>query len=88
MASYGITNAQGQFKLNLDRPGEFFFINLNNLAFSDIVVNNESIEMEVYRWNGNEYREHKLLTRGKLRKLNITSMYEVSNRYRAALVGE
>lgn len=83
-----VKNPEGQFQLSIDTPGEFFFINLNNMVFPDVLVKSESFELPIYRWDGAQYNEHKLLARKKLKRLNTTSMSQASNRYVANLMRE
>lgn len=83
-----VKNSEGHFQLNIDVAGELRFNNLNTMVFPDILVFNNSFELPTYRWNGKQYLEHKLVTRKKLKKFNLTSMYQASNQYRASLARE
>ena len=83
-----VKDKQGHYQLNIDVPGEFYFINFGSIVFPDVLVINNVIQLPVYRWDGNVYNEHKLLKRSDLKRLNTTAMPSASSRYTSTLVRE
>lgn len=83
-----VKDKNGQYKLNIDVPGEFYFLNINNLAFPDVLIKNTTVGLPTYRWDGNQYNKHKLLNPSKLKKFVVNSLQQASRRYTSTQVGE
>ena len=83
-----VKNQRGFYQMDIDVAGELHFHNMGGTVFPDVLVKNDQYELPIYRWNGNAYLPHKLATRGKLKKYNLTSLVQASNRYLLTLVGE
>lgn len=76
-----VKDTNGQYTLNIDTPGEFYFMNLTDLAFPDVLIKNTTIGLPTYRWNGSQYYKHKFISSGTLKRFVITTMQQASNRY-------
>ena len=83
-----VKDTNGEYKLNLSESGEFYFLNVNALAFPDIYVRNTTIGLPTYRWNGDHYIKHTSLNPKKLKKYSVSSMKQASSSYNNTLVGE
>lgn len=76
------------YKKNLDESGEFYFLNVNSLAFPDIYVRNTSVGLPTYRWNGKQYIKHTSLDPKRLKRYVVSSMTQASKAYNNSLIGE
>ena len=83
-----VKNKRGFYQMDVDVSGVVHFHNLGSMVVPDVVVINEQYQLPIYRWDGNAFNPHKLATRGKLKKFNLTSMPQASNRFLLTQTGE
>ncbi|MBT8274058.1 MAG: hypothetical protein KJO77_09640 [Bacteroidia bacterium] len=83
-----VRDMEGRYRANFGFKGTIVFLNINPLTLPDILVRQSSFGYPIWRWNGDNYLEHKTIDSKVLRRMHVTYLANASKAYTAPSVRE